>query len=101
MQDYRVGPPSRSKLTDYFPPPESKGVWRTLLPEKGLPDAVQKAMIHETAGVNWDKLTEAWEHNLRADGPTLLLVIRRGYIVGEWYNEEWLNKYGRHKSPGF
>lgn len=89
------------KLTDYFPPPESKGGWRILLPEKGPPDAAQKAKIGEVAGVDWDKLDEAWKHNLRAEGPTMLLVIRRGYLIGEWYNAEWMEKWGRHKAPGF
>jgi CubicO group peptidase (beta-lactamase class C family) len=88
-------------LTDYFPPPESKSGWRTLLPDEGLPDAAQKAKIRETAAVDWDMLAEAWEHNLRAEGPSVLLVIRRGYIVGEWYNEEWLKTWGRNRSPGF
>ncbi|MCI0681996.1 MAG: beta-lactamase family protein [Gemmataceae bacterium] len=89
------------KLTDYFPPPESKGGWRTLLPDHGLPSAAQKAAIRDKAGMDWDKLAKAWEHNLRAEGPSMLLVIRRGYIAGEWYNEEWLKKWGRHRAPGF
>ncbi|MBY0524652.1 MAG: beta-lactamase family protein [Gemmataceae bacterium] len=76
-----------SKLTDYFPPPESKGGWRSLLPETGAPDAVQKAKIKETAGVDWDKLATAWEYNAAADGATGLLVIRKGQVVGEWYKD--------------
>ncbi len=85
-----------AKLTDYFPPPESKGGWRTLLPEKGPPDAAQKARIRAVAGVDWDKLAEAWKHNLRADGSTGLLVIRRGHIVGEWYKDR-----DRYKTSSF
>jgi CubicO group peptidase (beta-lactamase class C family) len=88
-------------LTDYFPPPESSGGWRTLLPDPGPPDAAQKARIRQVAGVDWDKLQAAWQHNLQADGPSLLLVIRRGYIVGEWYNQEWLATWGRNRAPGF
>src|SRR5258706_5729022 len=76
--------PQESKLSDYFPPPEEKGGWRTLLPESGAPDAAQKAKIREVAGVDWDKLSLAWEFNAAADGATQLLVIRRGHIVGEW-----------------
>jgi CubicO group peptidase (beta-lactamase class C family) len=68
----------------YFPPPEEKGGWRTLLPAKGDPDAAQKAAILETAGVDWDKLQKAWEFNAAAGGATQLLVIRKGHIVGEW-----------------
>jgi CubicO group peptidase (beta-lactamase class C family) len=73
------------QLTEYYPPQESKGGWRTLLPEQGPPDAAQKAKIREVAGVDWDKLATAWEFNSSAEGDTALLVIRRGYIVGEWY----------------
>lgn len=73
------------KLADYFPPPESKGGWRTLLPEKGVPDAAQKTKIRSATGVDWDKLAAAWEFNAAAEGATGLLVIRRGHIVGEWY----------------
>lgn len=90
-----------ARLTDYFPPPESQGGWRTLLPENGPPNAEQKAKILATAGVDWDKLAEAWDYNLRAPGPSVLLVIRRGYVVGEWYNDLWMAEWGRDRSPGF
>jgi len=72
-------------LSDYFPPAESKGGWRSLLPAEGEPSAEQKRVIAEKAGVDWDKLKAAWEANAAADGATGLLVIRKGYIVGEWY----------------
>jgi CubicO group peptidase (beta-lactamase class C family) len=91
----------QEKLTNYFPPPESKGGWRTLLPEKGNPDASRKKEIRDVAGVDWDRLAQAWEHNIRAEGPTMMVVIRRGYVVGEWYNDEWMEKWGRNKAPGF
>lgn len=96
-----AGANGQGQLTNYFPPLESKGGWRTLVPEKGIPDAAQKARIREIAGVDWDKLAVAWQHNLRAEGPSMLLVIRRGHIVGEWYNDEWMEKWGRDKAPGF
>jgi CubicO group peptidase (beta-lactamase class C family) len=76
-----------AKLADYFPPPESKGGWRTLLPKTGTPDAKQKEQILSQAGIDYDKLLAAWEFNAAAEGSTGLAVIRRGYIVGEWYKE--------------
>jgi CubicO group peptidase (beta-lactamase class C family) len=79
--------PTGPTLADYFPPPESKGGWRTLLPEKGEPSDEQKAAIAKTAGVDYDKLKAAWEHNAAAEGKTGLLVIRRGHVVGEWYRD--------------
>lgn len=72
-------------LSTYFPPTEEKGGWRSLLPESGEPDAAQKAKIREVAGMDWDKLQEAWKHNATAEGGTGLLVIRKGQVVGEWY----------------
>lgn len=80
---------NRLALSDYFPPPESKGGWRTLLPESGVPDAEQKAKIRSVAGVDWDKLKDAWDYNAAISDKvglkSTLLVIRRGQIVGEWY----------------
>jgi CubicO group peptidase (beta-lactamase class C family) len=70
---------------DYFPPPEEQGGWRSLVPAEGDPDDSQKARIRETGGMDWDALKTAWDHNAAAPGATGLLVIRHGYIVGEWY----------------
>lgn len=81
------GSTPRPGLSDYFPPTEERGGWRSLLPESGEPDAARKAEIRRTAGVDWDKLQGAWEHNAAAPGGTGLLVIRKGYIVGEWYKD--------------
>jgi len=48
--------PQESKLSDYFPPPEEKGGWRTLLPESGAPDAAAKAKIREVANPDGQKV---------------------------------------------
>jgi len=76
----------------YYPPAESKGGWRSLLPEKGEPSAEQKADLAKRGGVDWDKLKEAWDVNAETDGASGLLVIRHGYIVGEWYKNGDKNK---------
>ena len=73
------------RLAEVFPPPESAGGWKTLLPESGLPDAAAKAEIKAKAGVDWDKLALAWDYNATAPGNTGFVVIRHGLIVGEWY----------------
>lgn len=75
------------KLNDYFPPPEAKGGWRSLLPDKGAPSTEQKAQIRKTAGIDWDKLAVAAEFNGQTDGASGLLVIRRGQVAGEWYKD--------------
>ena len=74
-------------LSDYFPTAESHGGWRSLLPETGSPTAADKARIRELTGVDWDKLATAWAFNAAIEGPSTVLVIRRGYIVGEWYKD--------------
>jgi CubicO group peptidase (beta-lactamase class C family) len=80
-----AGEQPSAALSDYFPPPEEQGGWRSLLPTEGEPDDSQKAQIRQVGGMDWDLLKGAWDHNTRAPGATGLLVIRRGYIVGEWY----------------
>jgi CubicO group peptidase (beta-lactamase class C family) len=77
----------RARLSDFFPPAEEQGGWCSLLPQSGDPDAGRKAEIRSKAGVDWDKLEAAWKHNASAAGGTGLLVIRRGYVVGEWYKD--------------
>jgi CubicO group peptidase (beta-lactamase class C family) len=77
----------KPRLSDYFPPPESKGGWRSLLPEKGgEPDAKQKEALAKL-GVDYDKLKAAWEHNAAVEGASGLIVIRKGAVVGEWYKD--------------
>ena len=81
----RAGDRPGAALSDAFPSPEEQGGWRTLLPAEGPPDDSQKARIRQVGGMDWDALKAAWEHNAAAPGATGLLVIRRGWIVGEWY----------------
>jgi CubicO group peptidase (beta-lactamase class C family) len=83
----RAGDQHVIALSDYFPAPEERGGWRTLLPAEGDPDDTQKVRIRESGGIDWDSLKAAWTHNAAAPGATGLLVIRRGYIVGEWYKD--------------
>lgn len=78
----------KPSLSDYFPPPESKGGWRSALPEKGEPDDKALAKL----GIDYAKLKEAWEYNAKVEGATGLLVIRKGQIVGEWYKDCDRNK---------
>jgi len=70
-------------LTNVFPPPESKGGWKSALPAKGEPDAATLAKL----GIDAAKLKEAWDFNAQSEGATGLLVIRNGQIVGEWYKD--------------
>ena len=80
-----AAPVAPAKLAEVFPAPEDRGGWKSLLPESGIPDAPAKAAIRQQAGVDWDKLSRAWDYVAEAPGNTGFLVIRHGVIVGEWY----------------
>ena len=68
----------------YFPPPESKGGWRTLVTKNAAPTAAQKATILEETGLDTDHLVHAWNYVESLGRRQSLVVIRHGWIVGEW-----------------
>jgi CubicO group peptidase (beta-lactamase class C family) len=61
---------------DYFPPPDSDGGWRTLTDAKE---------IREKAGMDLDRLTNAYTATERSTANGGLLVVRHGYLVFEKY----------------
>lgn len=71
---------------EYFPPPEAKGGWRSLVTADAAPTPEQKAALLKTAGVNWDRLEEAWKYCQEFGGAHALLVVRHGWIAAEWRN---------------
>ena len=77
--------PAVSRQVRYFPPPEKKGGWRSLLPKSGMPNKKQKHIIRKKCGIDWDELRNVWEFTRQAGGDSGFLVIRHGFIVGEWY----------------
>jgi hypothetical protein len=68
----------------YYPPPESQGGWRTLVTKNAVPTAEQKSAVRNTAGLDTDRLVEAWNYTQSLGQRQSLLVIRHGWIVGEW-----------------
>lgn len=68
----------------YFPPPESAGGWRALVGPDLEPAAGEKADIRRLAGVDWDRLLEAYLYSRGLSADTSLLVIRNGWVAGEW-----------------
>jgi CubicO group peptidase (beta-lactamase class C family) len=61
----------------YFPPPESRGGWRALR---------SPAEVREVGGMDPRKLDLAAEHNaFQASTTSSLVVIRRGWLVAEYY----------------
>jgi CubicO group peptidase (beta-lactamase class C family) len=68
----------------YYPPPESKGGWRTLVTKNAAPTADQKAAVLSTAGLDTDRLVDTWKYVESLGQRQSLLIIRHGWIVGEW-----------------
>ncbi len=60
----------------YYPPPESVGGWRKL---------TDPAQIRALAGVDSDALAPARQWNARHGVASAVVIIRRGYLVAEWY----------------
>jgi CubicO group peptidase (beta-lactamase class C family) len=61
---------------DYFPPPDSKGGWRT---------AKDAGQVLKLAGMDLTKLDYAFEYASRSSQHGGLLVVRHGYLVYEKY----------------
>jgi CubicO group peptidase (beta-lactamase class C family) len=65
-----------AQAAEYFPPPDSEGGWRT------LKDA---ASIRKRAGMDLDRLEQAYTVTQRGTQNGGLLVVRHGYLVFERY----------------
>lgn len=76
--------PETALAAPYFPPPETQGGWRSLAPYGKTPNSTQKATIRAKAGVDWNKLKAADTYSRSFTTSSGLLVIRNGYIAGEW-----------------
>ena len=61
---------------DYFPPPDTEGGWRSLTDSRE---------VRRTAGVNRDRLDEAFEWVRGSTKNGGLLVLRKGWLVYERY----------------
>jgi CubicO group peptidase (beta-lactamase class C family) len=60
----------------YFPPSESKGGWRSLT---GVDE------VRNIAGMDMETLSKAHTWNEQYPVASAVVVIRRGYLVAEWY----------------
>ncbi|MCS7268854.1 MAG: beta-lactamase family protein [Geminicoccaceae bacterium] len=70
--------------TDYFPPPEANGGWRSLVVRDQVPSPSRKSDIRALAGLDWDRLHATYQWARGFSPETTLLVLRRGWIAGEW-----------------
>ena len=68
----------------YFPPTATND-WRTLLPAPGAtPDAAAQQLIRDTVSLDWAQLEEAWDYSALFHPNSALLIIRDGWVAGEW-----------------
>ena len=67
---------ARAKSDDYFPPPDSKGGWRTV---------TDAASTRRRAGMDRTRLDQAWEFTQRCGQNVSLGVVRHGTLVLEKY----------------
>ncbi|MHB0874885.1 MAG: serine hydrolase domain-containing protein [Anaerolineae bacterium] len=68
----------------YFPPPEAEEGWRSLVAVNQEATANQKGAVRTLAGLDWDRLHEVWRYCQDFEQPHRVLVIRHGWIAGEW-----------------
>ena len=68
----------------YYPPPETAGGWRALVPANATPTLKQQRDIRDRVGLDWDQLQEAWDYSKSFGGRNSVLVIRHGWVAGEW-----------------
>ncbi len=68
--------PGVARGADYFPPPDAAGGWRAL---------TAAADVRREAGLDLEKLDEAFEYVKRSTKHGGLLVVRRGWLVYERY----------------
>ena len=66
----------------YYPPSEANGGWRSLI-TPGVPASpAERAAVLQVAGMDWAAIEKAWQRVAPHGGS--LVVIRRGWVVGEW-----------------
>jgi CubicO group peptidase (beta-lactamase class C family) len=68
----------------YFPPPEASGGWRSLVAPNVTPTTTQLADIKSKTGLDWNKLKLAQDYSRSFTTSSTVLVIRNGYVAGEW-----------------
>ena len=66
-----------------YPAPESQGGWRSLVVAGYSPTQARKDAILERTGIDWDQLDAAHDYS-ETNAPSSLLVIRHGWVAGEW-----------------
>src|SRR5262245_40781162 len=67
---------SMDNRQNYYPPPESVGGWRAL---------VDSAQARTVAGIDLTALAPARAWNAQHGVASVVVIIRRGYLVAEWY----------------
>jgi CubicO group peptidase (beta-lactamase class C family) len=72
----------------YFPPAAEDGGWRSLVKLDRTPSTAAKRLIRKRAGIDWNKLKLAYEYSHRFTPDSRMVVVRNGWLVGEWGSRE-------------
>ncbi len=68
----------------YFPPPESGGDWRSLVPFNTTPTRAEIQKVLGVADLRWSDLRNAYQYSASTAPNTTLLVIRNGWVAFDW-----------------
>ena len=71
-----LAPLALAQSADYYPPPDNQGGWRTL---------TDSAKIRKVAGLDVNRLNEAFDYAAQSSQHGGLLVVRHGWLVFEKY----------------
>lgn len=71
-------------VVNYFPRPERQGGWRSLVSRGITPAAAQIAEIRSKTGLDWNKLKLAADLSASLSPKSSMIVVRNGWIAGEW-----------------
>ena len=82
----------------YFPPAESAGGWRSLVTRNTTPSSAQIAEIRQKTGLDWNKLKLANDYSNTLSAGSPVIVIRNGWIAGEWGSASNINVGSATKS---
>lgn len=81
----------RQFVETYFPPPEAMGAWRSLVARNETPSETEQGLIRQKAGLDWNKLKLARDYSEAVGRGSAVLVIRNGWIAGEWGSTKEIN----------
>ncbi len=72
-------------LATYFPPPRPHGSWRSAVTPNVEATSDEQLQVRDRCGIDWQSLKQVWDYSQTFGGGNRALVIRHGWIAGEWF----------------